>query len=137
MMISYIMDICLVRGYISYKTRRFYVCVSNRVDRLHRSSRTEQWSYISTELNHADSGTGCLHAATEQESTWLLGPAHFYLDDEMCHDNFPLVDPEDNEVSPNVKSMKAKLHTNLSLGSNIFEKFLSCKRLVEATAFLQ
>ena len=135
--IRYHTDSRVVLGYINNKTRRFYVYVSNRVDRLHRTSRPEQWSYISTELNPADSGTRCLHAATVQESTWLLGPAHLHHDDEMSNGNFPLVDPnEDNEVRPSVKSMKAIVHTNLSLGSNRFEKFSSWRRLVEAIAFL-
>ena len=128
----------MVLGYINNKTRRLYVYVSNRVDCLHRTSRPEQWSYISTELNPADSGTRCLHAANVQESTWLIGPTHLHHDDETSHDNFPLVDPnEENEVRPSVKSMKAIVHTNLSLGSNRFDKFSSWRRLVEAIAFLR
>ena len=137
--VQYHTDSRVVLGYINNKTRRFYVYVSNRVERIHRSSHREQWSYISTEANPADSGTRCLHAGAMQKSTWLLGPTqlHMPFSDEDCQGDFPLVNPHNiNEVRPTVKSMKVTVQCDSSLSSR-FEKFSSWRRLVEAVAFLQ
>ena len=136
--VRYYTDSRVVLGYINNKTRRFYVYVCNRVERILRTAQSEQWTYISTHQNPADSGTRCLQAAELQQSTWLLGPSHLHLSGETSHDSFPLIDPdEDNEIRPTVKSMKSKFQICSSLGSQRFERFSSWRRLVEAIAFLQ
>ena len=47
-------DSKVVLGYIYNETRRFYVYVSNRVERIRKSTRPEQWHYVLTTQNPAD-----------------------------------------------------------------------------------
>ena len=113
--------------------------LSGTIDCILNVSSREQWSYISTEANPADSDTRCLHAGAMQKSTWLLGPTQLHVPfrDEDCRGDFPLVNPHnDNEVRPTLKSMKVTVQCDSSLSSR-FEKFSSWRRLVEAVAFLQ
>lgn len=127
-------------GYINNKTMRFYAYVSNRVDRIRITSRPEQWSYVSTERNPADSGTRCLNAAELQNSTWLLSPSNLHRgpSDDISDDRYPLVDPEeDKEFRPIVKSMKSRSHVSSLLSSERFERFSSRRRLAEAIASLK
>nr|XP_034311384.1 uncharacterized protein LOC117684234 [Crassostrea gigas] len=55
----YYTDSRVVLGYIGNRTRRFYTYVSNRVDRILRISNANQWNFISSEKNPADSCTRC------------------------------------------------------------------------------
>ncbi len=47
-------DSKVVLGYIYNGSRRFYVYVHNRVQRIRQLSRPEQWHYVPSELNPAD-----------------------------------------------------------------------------------
>lgn len=136
--VQYYSDSRIVLGYINNKTRRFYVYVSNRVERILRVSRPNQWSYVTTDHNPADHGTRCLPAAELQNSAWLHGPPHLHKAQECLNSEYPLMDPdEDNEIRPPVRSMKSKVHDGSTLGSKRFERFSSWKGLVEAIAFLK
>ncbi len=50
-------DSKVVLGYICNETRRFYVYVSNRVQRIRKFTHPEQWQYIPTLQNPADVAT--------------------------------------------------------------------------------
>lgn len=50
-------DSRVVLGYIYNETRRFYVYVNNRVQRIRRSTQPEQWRYVRTDINPADQAT--------------------------------------------------------------------------------
>lgn len=47
-------DSKVVLGYKYCETRRFYVYVHNRVQRIRQTTRPEQWHYVCTENNPAD-----------------------------------------------------------------------------------
>ncbi|VDI17672.1 Hypothetical predicted protein [Mytilus galloprovincialis] len=53
----YYTDSQVVLGYISNTKRRFFTYVTNRVEKIHKTSNPSQWSYISTDQNPADAGT--------------------------------------------------------------------------------
>ena len=74
--ITYYSDSRVVLGYIANETRRFYVYVSNRVERIRRASTPEQWRYVPTQQNPADLATWSVNAQSLNESIWLRGP-HF------------------------------------------------------------
>ncbi|XP_040077158.1 uncharacterized protein LOC120849101 [Ixodes scapularis] len=64
-------DSKVVLGYIHNQTRRFYVYVGNRVERIRKSTQPEQWHYVRTDSNPADLATRFVPAARLQETDWL------------------------------------------------------------------
>ncbi|XP_046553577.1 uncharacterized protein LOC124263006 [Haliotis rubra] len=69
-------DCRVVLGYIHNRTRRFYIYVANRVERIHKSTKPEQWKYVPTDLNPADHGTRPSNASTSKVNSWLLEKMH-------------------------------------------------------------
>ncbi|XP_064467706.1 uncharacterized protein LOC135378578 [Ornithodoros turicata] len=55
--IKFYTDSRVVLGYICNESRRFYVYVSNRVERIRRSSHPGQWNYVPSEKSPADVAT--------------------------------------------------------------------------------
>ena len=132
-------DSKVVLGYIYNQTRRFYVYVSNRVERILKASVPSQWSYVPTDKNPADCGTRGVSATQMEKSLWLLGPsfAQSKAEESECQ-AFPLVNPDkDQDIRPTVKVMKSCISPNHSLGSHRFERFSFWKRLVETIALLR
>ena len=72
--ITYYSDSKVVLGYIGNETRRFYVYVSNRVERIRKASCSEQWCYVPTHLNPADLATRSVKASDLGSCIWLTGP---------------------------------------------------------------
>ena len=130
-------DSKIVLGYIHNETRRFYTYVSNRVERIRRISKPDQWTYISTEANPADYATRIAPVSQLQNSPWLVGPLHILQQNTETNDeNFPLENEEsDKELRPVVTSMKSISTT--SLGSKRFERFSSWKGLIRTLAHLR
>ncbi|KAK2903743.1 hypothetical protein Q8A73_010400 [Channa argus] len=130
-------DSKVVLGYICNETRRFYVYVSNRVQRIRKFSRPEQWRYVPTSLNPADVATRSVPAICLTETSWLTGPA--FLRDSVSYSAaeeapFDLVCPEsDAEVRTYIT---AHTNTTTTLGSHRFKRFSSWGTLVKATASL-
>ena len=50
-------DSKVVLGYIYNASKRFYVYVANRVQRIRKSTNPDQWSYVTSDKNPADSAT--------------------------------------------------------------------------------
>jgi len=55
--VKFFTDSRIALGYIHNNSRRFYVYVSNRVNRIRKSSHPQQWQYVATEQNPADHAT--------------------------------------------------------------------------------
>lgn len=51
----------VILGYIRKESRRFYVCVANRVQTLQKISNPKQWEYMDTAENPADLSMRCLN----------------------------------------------------------------------------
>lgn len=131
-------DSKVVLGYIKNDTRRFYVYVSNRVQRIRRFSRPEQWQYVSSELNPADIATRSVTAARLQSTNWLSGPAFLkqHVQVQPDKDIFELVNPSsDPDIRPLVSTMSTTTSSE-QLGSQRFAKFSSWKSLNYAIARL-
>ena len=130
-------DSKVVLGYIFNDTRRFYVYVHNRVQRIRRSTNKDQWNYVPSDVNPADHGTRAIPANQLATSSWLTGPA-FLVDKQQSPLNqkaFSLVDPEtDVELRPVVVTNATNVSSQL--GSERFERFSSWRSLVRAVARL-
>ena len=133
--VKFYTDSRVVLGYISNQTRRFYVYVGNRVQRIRRSSEPTQWHYISTTLNPADIATRPMSAAKLSETTWLKGPLFLLQAEELsASEAFDLVEPDaDIEVRSHIANLS---HDGTHLGSQRFQRFSSWKSLVRATSSL-
>ncbi|XP_073714235.1 uncharacterized protein [Misgurnus anguillicaudatus] len=130
-------DSKVVLGYISNESRRFYVYVNNRVQRIRRSTEKYQWHYVQTDLNPADCGTRAVSANQLTISAWLTGPAflsHMQIGQPL-EEAFELIHPEsDVEVRHEVTSCLTKLSPHL--GSVRFERFSSWTSALRAVARL-
>ncbi|XP_048771134.2 uncharacterized protein LOC125677163 [Ostrea edulis] len=106
----YYTDSKVVLGYISDTTRRFFMYVSNRVEKIHRISSPSQWSYVSTDRNPADAATRHSNALDSSVNRWISGPEWLkHVSDETMAEIFPLISPEcDSEIRQEVVSMGKK-----------------------------
>ena len=121
------------------ETRRFFMYVSNRVNRIRASSSPEQWSYVATDQNPADIATRHLSSTDLPDSVYLSGPS-FLL--QNVYDNeqeytCTLVNPStDKEVRPLVTTIKTDIHKDIGL-SNRFSHFSSWNSLVRDITLLK
>lgn len=130
-------DSKVVLGYISNETRRFYVFVNNRVQRIRRSSHPDQWNFVPTEYNPADHATRFVSADHLSHTNWFTGPAFLYRSEESLHKNtYDLVDPQsDPDIRPEISTLTTTAHSE-RLGSQRFSKFSSWKSLKRAITSL-
>ena len=92
--VTYYSDSKFILGYITNESRRFYVYVSNRVERIRRSSAPHQWKVrCRTNLNPADLATWSIEASREStREAHRTGPKFLY--------NSPLqLQPDDSSAS--------------------------------------
>ncbi len=133
--VEFYTDSRVVLGYINNQTRRFYVYVANRVQRIRKVSSPTQWHYISTKHNPADHATRSVPADLLSTTTWLTGPA-FLLQAKQSssseEERFDLIEPDsDTEV----RSLVTTLSTDgSSLRCQRFERFSSWRSLIRAIA---
>lgn len=131
-------DSKVVLGYIYNQTRRFYVYVSNRVQRIREFTKPEQWRYVCTTQNPADHATRSVPVAKLTNTTWLTGPAFLSLPEETSpseEKTYELVTPDqDTEVRCSATAISVPPS---SLGCHRFEQFSSWKSLVRAIASLR
>ena len=119
--ITYYSDSRVVRGYISNETRQFYVYVSNLVQRIRRSTFTNQWHCIPSHLNPADLTTRSVNAQNLSESTWHTGPT--FLHNKHMAADMPIsslaleTKQDDPKVRPEVKVLTTQLQPIKCLGS--------------------
>ena len=134
----YYTDSRVVLGYINNDSRRFYVYVANRIDRILNVSKRAQWNFVPTDVNPADQGTRPVLAERLGSCDWLKGPELSVLSGRNSQtEQFDLVGAEsDKELCPIVRVKKAEVKFP-SLGSSRFERFSSWTRLVVALSFLK
>ena len=134
--ITYYSDSRVVLGYIANETRRFYVYVSNRVERIRRCSSPDQWQYVFTHQNPADVATIPVKACDLESLTWLIsGPCFLSEPKQQCiageEDSSPLeLQPDDPEVRPHLKTLATTLEWTTLLGANRFTRFSNWISLV-------
>ncbi|XP_048748014.2 uncharacterized protein LOC125660224 [Ostrea edulis] len=124
----------VVLGYISNQTRRFYKYVTNRVERILRTSNCSQWNYVKSTKNPADLGTLGLNSTQDLCHGWLRGPEFLHLNTETVNESFPLINPEqDKEIRVSVNRTVIE---DFNLTKN-FERFSSWDSLVSAITVLK
>ncbi|XP_061191617.1 uncharacterized protein LOC133199804 [Saccostrea echinata] len=133
---KYYTDSRVVLGYLHNRSRRFYNYVSNRINMIHRRSKPEQWTFVSTQDNPADIGTRCYTSVEDMsQSDWLRGPIQLRSVEKVEDKSFPLVNPDaDTEIRPIVCVKKTEVKEHLV---DRFEKFSSWTRLVNAVSYLK
>jgi hypothetical protein len=138
--ITYYSDSKVVLGYITNETRRFYVYVSNRVERIRKSSSPEEWRYVPTHLNPADCATRSVKANELGSSMWLIGPK-FLKEQSLDRDSEqeqPVFEwsTDDPEVRPAIKALVTKVQTNPTLETRRFTRFSRWSSLVKGVSLL-
>ncbi|XP_040209626.1 uncharacterized protein LOC120940698 [Rana temporaria] len=139
--VKYYTDSKVVLGYICNSIRRFYVYVANRVERIRKVSRPEQWNYVPTGLSPADIATRSVSAVVLTQTIWFSGPK--FLSDQSSTNSkedidFHLVDPDtDPEIRPEVITLSSNICSRRNLEARRFKRFSSWKRLVKIIARLR
>ncbi|XP_071100525.1 uncharacterized protein [Haliotis cracherodii] len=134
--VNYFTDSRIVLGYISNKTRRFSVYVSNRVAKIRKLSSSQQWNYVATDLNPSDCATRSISANLVGNSSWLQGPSQ--LPEKDQHTEFSEDEENSTELLTEVTScVTSVVHKHEKLDSHRYEKFSNWKKLVEAIARLR
>ncbi|XP_054652021.1 uncharacterized protein LOC129192244 [Dunckerocampus dactyliophorus] len=137
--ITYYTDSKVVLGYIHNQSRRFYVYVHNRVQRILQSPCSGQWKYVHTDLNPADIGSRSVTPAVLNSTIWFTGPT--FLQNTPAHSSelqqtFDLIDPaSDSEIRPQVTT-SLTCATGNAINPLRFERFSEFNNLVTAVAHL-
>lgn len=71
--VKYFTDSRVVLGYIHKDKRRFFVYVTNGVERIRSFSQQDQWKFLPTHLNPADEGTRGVFPKDIIDCAWLKG----------------------------------------------------------------
>ncbi len=126
--ITFYTDSRVVLGYIYNEKRRFQVYVSNRVQRIRKSTNPGQWHYVSSEHNPADVATRPIAPAKLQDTIWFSGPAflHHPRTETLPKAPYALVDPDQDAE---VRTLVTVLCTAVS---KHFERFSDWNRLIRA-----
>ncbi|XP_034163934.2 uncharacterized protein LOC117598271 [Pangasianodon hypophthalmus] len=137
--IKFFTDSKVVLGYIYNESKRFYVYVHNRVQRIRQSSRPEQWHYVRTEENPADHASRSLPASCLAQTSWFSGPSFLRqppAEKTQMTEKYELIEPEnDSEIRPQVQTCATNLEEP-ELTSNRFQRFSTFTSLVRGVAFL-
>ncbi|VDI07434.1 Hypothetical predicted protein [Mytilus galloprovincialis] len=138
--VKFYTDSKVVLGYISNETRRFFIYVANRVEKIRKFSSPSQWNYVPTNRNPADSGTRSVPAHEIHSSEWLLGPKQLLSSEQKnSEDIYQLIDPEeDGEIRATVNVAKTfSTPEHKGIGTDRFNRFSNWTSLVRAIAFLE
>ncbi|KAL0152096.1 hypothetical protein M9458_052603 [Cirrhinus mrigala] len=102
--ISFYTDSKVVLVYIHNQSQRFYIYVNNRVQRIKKFTKPEQWHYVPSDENPADHGSRSVPASKLLTTTWLTGPPFLHGELSWAPEeqiSFELVHPDDDkEIRP-------------------------------------
>lgn len=137
--VHFFCDSKVVLGYIYNETKRFYVYVHNRVQRIRQFTSPEQWHYVSTEHNPADYASRSVPASRLTCTSWLTGPAFLCKQHDSSttpQDSFQLIDPDhDAEIRPEAATYATQT-SQRQLRPERFERFSKWTTLLGAVASL-
>ncbi len=123
-------DSQVVLGYINNEARRFHTFVANRVQRINRTTTSQQWRYIPSEENPADYASRGLSVNDLVTSTWFRGPNILWekqiLPPVNVNTQIPIGDPEVKKAqSLNTQTVRYSCLSNrltrLSSWSRVFQ----------------
>ncbi|XP_055367455.1 uncharacterized protein LOC114862962 [Betta splendens] len=137
--VKFYTDSKVVLGYICNESKRFYLYVHNRVQRIRMSSRPEQWNYVHTEKNPADHASRSVPASHLAQTSWFTGPDFLRktpVEETQPSPSFELIEPEtDVEIRPEVRTCATFLDSKV-LTSERFQRFSTFTSLVRSIASL-
>ncbi|KAM9771204.1 uncharacterized protein ACBT44_004535 [Syngnathus typhle] len=136
--VTFYCDSKVVLGYIHNQSKRFYVYVHNRVQRIRQSTDPKQWRYVPTEHNPADHASRSVQASILTQTNWFTGPAFLYKQQAATkhQQSFEIIDPDsDVEIRPQVTSCMTG-QRDKRLDPKRFERFSSWKSLQRVVATL-
>ncbi|XP_031758630.1 uncharacterized protein LOC116411007 [Xenopus tropicalis] len=124
--VRFFTDSKTVLGYICNTSRRFFLYVANRVNRIRQVTHPDQWAYVPTEQNPADYASRPTKTIHLQNSIWFSGPPFLYHTDREelgnSAENYPLIEPEaDPEIKPTVAMLLTQKVNSLSAPFGKFE----------------
>ena len=133
-------DSQVVMGYLTNRTKRFYVYVANRVQRILKFTTSSQWSHIPTHVNPADHATRSVAAENLEATSWLQGPDFLKSPEELTsmltsEKTFHTL-PDDAEIRPDVSTYSTSLAVDTGFDGARFTRFSRWDALVRATAHL-
>ncbi|XP_062610491.1 uncharacterized protein LOC134272258 [Saccostrea cucullata] len=133
--VKYFSDSRFILGYVNNDKRRFFIYVSNKMERIRSFSNPDQWHFLPTHLNPANEGTRGVSPGDVATSTWLNGPVDVHLSDQDDQTiTFPLVEPQvDKEIRPTC----LKTECRPLLGTSRLERFSDWDRLVKSLSLLK
>lgn len=76
--VTFYCDSKVVLGYVHNQSKRFYLYVHNRVQRIRQSTESNQWMYVPTERNPADHASRSVQASQLIKTNWFTGPTILY-----------------------------------------------------------
>ncbi len=136
---TYYTDSKVVLGYIQNQSRRFYVYVHNRIQRIRQSPCSGPWKYVPTHLNPADVGSRTVTSDLLSSTTWLKGPAFLHnvsLHSPELQEAYDLINPDtDSEVRPQVVASFTHVTRDV-IHPQRFERFSKFSTLLIAVAHL-
>lgn len=138
--VHFFCDSKVVLGYIYNETKRFYVYVHNRVQRIRQFTTPEQWHYVPTQHNPADFASRAVSALQLANTSWLTGPTFLCRQHDTSmtttQATFQLIDPDhDAEVRPEVGVYITQVSPQ-QLQPERFERFSKWSVLLRAVASL-
>ena len=137
--VKFYCDSKVVLGYINNESKRFYVYVHNRVERIRQSTKPDQWHYVPTEHNPADHASRGIPASQLASTSWFTGPPFLFKLNQSPSEKsnpFELVDPElDVEIRPQVTSFATQTKMT-TLTPKRFQRFSTWNSLLRAVTFL-
>lgn len=121
--VRYFTDSKVVLGYIHNERRRFYVFVSNRVQRIRQASRPDQWGFVPTECSPADCGSRSVAADELINTLWFCEEFWSGKPDTTkisSDEHYMLVNPDnDTEIRANTTSVVPETATSKTLASRL------------------
>ena len=133
-------DSKVVLGYVTNDSRRFYVYVSNRVERIRKTSAPHQWHYVPTSQNPADLATRSLEADDLKESTWHSGSKFLYKSNLATFtqegNSAAEMLTNDPKVRSDAKAYATRVEKCTNIGSERFSRFSQWSILQGAIAKL-
>ncbi|KAL0162344.1 hypothetical protein M9458_041740, partial [Cirrhinus mrigala] len=128
--ITYYTDSKVVLGYIQNQSRRFYVFVHNRIQRIRQSPCSGLWKYVPTHLNPADIGSRS-HNLAQRSSLRDVS-----LHSPELQEVYDLIDPDtDSELRPQVVASFTHVTRDV-IHPQRFERFSKFSTLLIAVAQL-
>lgn len=135
--VKFYCDSKVVLGYICNDTKRFFVYVHNRVQRIRQTTCPDQWHYIASEQNPADLATRSVPASQLMDTMWFKGPDFLHKPPgPEVHEVFEMIDPEvDVEVKPQITTLSTHVEAK-RLTSERFLRFSTWESMLRAISLL-